>query len=81
MDVCQSNGNLVAIANGHHNIKIFDQRESAIVKVFEQPLLSSRSFYFYVNINLCFCLFVVSSSFKQYQLRSLESKRKYPCIR
>lgn len=35
MDVCQSNGNLLAIGGDDCNIKIFDKRESRIVKTFD----------------------------------------------
>ncbi len=35
IDVCQSNGNLLASGGGDKVIKIFDKRESKIVKTFE----------------------------------------------
>ncbi len=35
IDVCQSNGNLLASGGGDKVIKIFDKRESKIVQTFE----------------------------------------------
>ena len=35
IDVCQGNGNLLATGGEENNIKIFDKRESKIIKTFD----------------------------------------------
>ena len=35
IDVCQSDGNLLASGGGDENIKIYDRRESKIVRIFD----------------------------------------------
>ena len=35
IDVCQNNGNLLALAGTDQDVKIFDKRESEIVRIFD----------------------------------------------
>ena len=35
IDVCQSNGNLLASGGEDHNVKVFDKREVKIVRTFD----------------------------------------------
>jgi WD40 repeat protein len=46
IDVCQSNRNLLASGGTDQRIKIFDKRESKIVKTFKFKGYSGKKFYF-----------------------------------
>ena len=45
IDVCQSNGNLLASGGEDHNVKVFDKREVKIVRTFDD-IHYGRIFWF-----------------------------------
>ncbi len=45
IDVCQSNANLLVSGGGENSIRIFDKRESKIVKTFEESLYIGKEFH------------------------------------
>ncbi len=58
IDVCQSNGNLLTSGGQDKNVKIFDKRESKIVKTFEgvhsgKELHSIFVFIHYLGLVCC----------------------------
>jgi hypothetical protein len=58
IDVCQSNANLLASGGNEKAIKIFDKRESKIIKTFEYVYLGKENHSFLV-VNATDVLFVV----------------------
>ena len=52
IDICQSNGNLLATGGGDQNVKIFDKRESKIVKTFD-GIHSSKILWFVKLFQTC----------------------------
>jgi WD40 repeat protein len=56
IDVCQSNGNLLASGGDDKAIKIFDKRESKIVKTF-QGIHSGKEFHSCCHRQAKFCYF------------------------
>ena len=72
VDVCQSNGNLLAAGGWDQNIKIFDKREAKIVQIFEIPC-ESTMFYKFNSI-----IFTLNSGFSRWdKLCTMESERRY----
>ena len=59
IDVCQSNGNLVASGGNDQLVKIFDKRESKIVRTFG-GIHESNIFYLFNRsfLTCCYCLFL-----------------------
>ncbi len=52
IDVCQSDGNLLVLGGTDKNVKIFDKRQSDIVKTFED-VHSGKEFHSIVHITHC----------------------------
>lgn len=50
MDVCQNDGNLISSGGADKRVKIYDRRESKIVKTFAEIELSKK-FYALFSIN------------------------------
>ena len=74
IDVCQSNGNLLASGGEDCGVHIFDKRESRVVQIFPKSHTSEFFHFFEERIP-----HVYITVYRLDKLRAMEPKRQYAC--